>query len=254
MNAMVCSQISLLLGFECHPLNEDGSVAMIDTSLAFEDGDAMPVYVEKLGNQVRFFDDGETFLHFYGRGVKLDTLNKTKFIKLIARSNGVSLNDAGELEIWSSEVEAPAAFAKYLCTMTGLRVWEKDQIGLSTDTSLLVEEVAQCLKAWKPTQDITPDPEYRGISGQVYKLDFSFDGEAVIALSPHHSSVSTAIKKLLDIRSQPENSGLRILAVIDDRYDSRAAKKEGSIMEALATVWPMTRLEQAARLSTKRLN
>lgn len=248
---MICTHISNLLGVSCHPLNEDGSIAMIDTSFTFEDGDGVPVYIEKIGNQVRFFDDGETFLHFYGRGMKLDNANKTRFIKNAAEANGVSFNEMGELEVWGSEEQAPTAFSKYISVMVALTAWEKDQIGLSTDTSLLLDEVAQCLHAWKPDAVLTTCPEFTGISGQVYKLDFDFSGEAVIAISPHHSAVSAAIKKLLDIKSAPRNAHLKILAVIDDRYDSKTAKKEGLIMDALATVWPMTKLERQSGLTIR---
>lgn len=248
---MICSQISNLLGVSCHPLNDDGSIALIDTPFAFEDGDMLPVYMESLGGQIRFFDDGETIMHFHGRGVVIDGLNKVKFIKKIADSQGISLTNSGELEIWSSESEAPSAFAKYLSALIGLVDWEKDQIGQSTDTSILVEEVAQCLRAWKPNALLTPSPEYVGISGQTYKLDFDFNHEAVIAISPHHSAVSAAIKKLVDIKSSPVNSHVKVLAVIDDRYDSKAAKREGLIMDALATVWQMTQLEQQAGLTGK---
>lgn len=222
---------------------------MIDTSFTFEDGDGVPVYLERVGDQIRFFDDGETILHFYGRGIRIDSPKRARFIKNVAATNGVSLNDMGELEIWSLESQAPAAFAKYISTLIGLIDWEKDQIGLSTDTSLLVAEVAQCLHAWKPGAELTESPEYTGISGKAYKLDFDFNGEAVIAINPHHSAVSAAIKKLLDIKSAPTNSHLKVLAVIDDRYDSKAAKQEGLIMDALATVWPMTRLEQQAGMT-----
>lgn len=246
---MICSQISSLLGVSCHPLSDDGSVSMISTSFAFEDGDNVPVYIEKVGNHVRFFDDGETILHFMGRGVKLDGPKNTRFIKTMADSHGVSLNERGVLEVWAPESQAPAAFAKYISVLLGLTSWEKDQIGLSTDVSILVAEVAQCLHAWQPAANLKPDPEYVGISGQVYKLDFDFNDQAVIAISPHHSAVSAAIKKLLDIKSAPANAGLNILAVIDDRYDSKAAKREGLIMDALATVWPMTRLEQQAGMT-----
>jgi hypothetical protein len=246
---MICTQISNLIGIACHPLNEDGSIAMIDTAFAFDDGDGIPVYLEKIGGQVRFFDDGETILHFYGRGVKIDSAKKTRFIKNIAATNGVTLTDMGVLEIWAPESQAPSAFASYMSAMVGLTGWEKDQTGLSTDISLLITEVAQCLHAWKPNAQLTEDPEYIGISGESYKLDFDFNGEAVIAISPHHSAVGAAVKKLLDIKSAPKNSGLKVLVVIDDRYDSKAAKKEGLIMDALATVWPMTRLEKQAGMA-----
>lgn len=246
---MNCTNISDLLGISCQPLNEDGSIAMIETSFTFDDGEAVPVFLEKNGGQVRFFDDGGTIMHFLGRGVRLDDHKRTRFIKSMAATNGVTLSEIGELEIWAPEDQAPAAFAKYIGTLMGLAGWEKDQTGVSTDTSLLVAEVAQCLHAWKPNVGITKSPEYTGVSGQSYELDFDFNGEAVIAISPHHNAVSAAIKKLLDIKSAPANAGLKVLAVIDDRYDSKAAKREGLIMDALATVWPMTRLEQQAGIT-----
>lgn len=249
---MICSKISEVLGIVCHPLNEDGSVAMLETPFVFEDGGRMPVFLEKMGRQVRFFDDGRTVTHFYGRGISIEGARQTRFIKGAAESNGVSLNDKGVIEIWALEEEAPVAFAKYMATMTQLAGWEKDQIGQSTDASILISEVAQCLQAWRPNSNITESPEYKGISGQRYKLDLNFDGEGVIAISPHHVAVSAAIKKLLDIKSSPAYADLKIMAIIDDRQDSKAAKREGLIMDALATVWTMSRLEEKAGVKGNR--
>lgn len=246
---MICSQISSLIGVSCHPLSEDGNVAFIDTSFTFQDGSGVPVYVEKVGKQIRFFDDGEVILHLRGRGVALDDKKKTKFLKNITEPNSVMLSEAGELEIWSSANEAPAAFAKYISAILSLVRWESDQIGVATDLSLLISEVALCLRVLKPTAQISEGPEYVGISGHKYKLDLNFDGEAVLAISTHHAAVSSAAKKLLDIRGAMENDGLKVLVVIDDRHDSETAKKEGLILDAVANVWMMTRLEKEAKIS-----
>lgn len=246
---MICSKISSLIGISCHPLSDDGGIAMIDTSFVFEDGAGVPVFVESIGEQVRFFDDGEIILHFRGRGVQLDMPGKTRFIKNLAEPNGVALSDRGELEIWANAKDAPAAFAKYVSTILALVRWEHDQIGVATDMSLLIGEVEICLRALKPAAPLVGFPEYKGISGQVYKLDFNFDGDAVIAISTHHNAVSSAAKKMLDIRGAPENTDLKILVIIDDRHDADAAKREGLILDAVANVWMMTRLEQQAGMS-----
>lgn len=244
---MICSDLFKIIGVTCHPLTDD--VAMIDTSFAFEDGDGVAVFVEKAGKQIRFFDDGKVILHFLGRGLTLDG-KRAKFIKNIAEPHGVSLNSMGELEVWASEKEAPIAFAKFVSTIVGICSWERDHVGTATDTSLLVDEIGMYLRAWKPEANLVKDPEYRGISGFVYHLDYKMDGMGVVALTPHHSSVGAAVRKLLDIRSQPENQGLNFLAVIDDRYDLEAANREGLVIEALANVWTMTRLEKQVRLVT----
>jgi len=246
---MICSQISSLIGISCHPLTDDGDVAMIDTSFAFEDGAGIPVYVEKVGEHVRFFDDGGVILHLRGRGVNLDDNRKTRFIKSLAEPVGVTLSDMGELEIWANAKDSPSAFAKYISAMLALVRWEHDQIGVGTDMTLFIGEVAFCLRALKPGAELIEEPEYRGISGHVYKLDFNFDGSAVIAISTHPNSVSSAAKKLLDIRGAEENSGLKVLVVIDDRPDEEGAKNEGRILDSVANVWMMSRLEKQAGLA-----
>ena len=96
---MICSTLSGLIGFTCQPLNDDGSVAMIDTPFAFPDGDGIPVFVEKPQGRTRFFDDGATIMHLLGRGVVLDDHRKTRLMKDLAEPNGVALTDMGELEI-----------------------------------------------------------------------------------------------------------------------------------------------------------
>jgi hypothetical protein len=246
---MICSKISEMIGFECHPLSDDGSVAMIDTPFAFSDGDEIPVFVEKVAGQVRFFDDGNVILHFRGRGVSLDDNRQTRFLKNLAEPNGVRLNDMGELEIWTRAEDAPSAFAKYMSTMLAVCAWEVGQDGATTDTSLFLDEVTMCLRAWKPAAMIRDGKEFAGVSGHVYKMDLEFDGRAVLAIGTHPAAVSAAAKKLLDIGAATSNANIDILVVIDDRQDAELAKREGLVLESVANVLMMTRLERNANAS-----
>ncbi len=245
---MICSSISEMIGFECHPLADDGSVAMIDTPFAFPDGDEIPVFIEKMAGHVRFFDDGATILHLLGRGVSLDDHRKTKFIRNLAEPNGVVLTDLGDLEIWARQEDAPIAFAKYISTMLALSSWETDQSGVSTDTSLFLDEVAMCLKAWKCSVPLHEGREFTGISGHVYKMDYEFDGGAVLAIGTHPATVSYTAKKLLDIRAESQNDALKILLVIDDRRDADAAKSQGLVLDSLSNVMMMTQLQRRAQV------
>jgi hypothetical protein len=245
---MICSSISDMIGFICHPLTDDGSVAMIDTPFAFPDGDEIPVFVEKISNQVRFFDDGGVIMHLLGRGVSLGDQRKTRFIKNLAEPNGVSLTDLGELEIWAKSEDAPIAFAKYMSTMLALSNWELDQNGASTDASLFLDEVAMCLRAWKSSAELCDGEEIAGVSGHVYKMDFQFDGGAVLAIGTHPASVNSAAKKLLDIRAATQNDGLKVLLVIDDRRDPDAARSEGLVLDSVSNVMMMTKLQRSSRM------
>lgn len=243
---MICSSISEMIGFTCHALSDDGSVAMIDTPFTFPDGDGVPVFVEKIAGMVRFFDDGGAILHLLGRGISLDDQRKTKFIRNLSEPNGVSLNSMGELEIWSKKEDARDAFAKYISTMLALSSWEMDQDGAATDTSILLDEVAMYLRAWKSGAVVKEGEEYVGVSGHVYRMDFQFDGGTVLAIGTHPASVSATAKKLLDIRAATANDGLKILVVIDDRHDATTARREGLILDSVCNVMMMTRLQDAA--------
>lgn len=246
---MICSTLSTLIGFTCYPLSDDGSIAMIDAPFAFPDGDSIPIYVENAGGQIRFFDDGGAILHLMGRGISLEDKRKTRFIKTLASPYGVSLNDMGELEIFAPAAEAPAAFAKYISAMLSLSRWEHDQEGASTDTSLFIDEVVLCLRAWKPNATIGEGREYAGVSGHIYKMDIEFDGGSALALGTHPAAISAAAKKLLDIRSSTENEGLKVLVVIDDRHEPETAKKEGLILDSVANVMMMSKLERSVASS-----
>lgn len=247
---MICHQLTTLLGYQCHPLTDDGSVALVDTSFTFQDGDFVPVYVQHVAGQVRFFDAGETILHLMGRGVDLSTPGKIKFLKTIAEKNGTTINLSGEIEVYEQEVNASNAFAKYLSTLLSVVKWENDKQGISTDTDALVEEVSMYFKAAYPNEVQSPSPEYVGISGHVYKFDFIHGDSAVLAVTPHHTSISSAIKKLVDLNQVSINSNLNTLIVIEDRHDSKAANNETKVLTAISKVLPMSVLEKQATVST----
>jgi hypothetical protein len=123
---MINTNVSELLGIECHHLDEEGNVAVIDTPFLFYDGDSIPVYVELENGNVRFFDDGEIILRFGGFGFRVHEPGGTKFIEEIVAPCGVALNDAGEFEIKALRGEIPAAFAQYITAMLSIIRWEQE--------------------------------------------------------------------------------------------------------------------------------
>ena len=42
---MICQNLLNLTGFACQPLNEQGTLARINTPFCFADGDPVPVYL-----------------------------------------------------------------------------------------------------------------------------------------------------------------------------------------------------------------
>lgn len=130
---MITSNVSELLGFACHHLENDGSVAVIDTPFLFEDGDSIPVYVEEIGGRLRFCDNGEVIWHFMGRGVPLDEPGSANFMQEIVAPRGARLNSDGELEVWADATEAQAGFARYISAIFAIVGWEYEQVAIARE-------------------------------------------------------------------------------------------------------------------------
>lgn len=240
---MICDSLSAMIGFDCCPLTAAGNVALISTPFQFEDGEGVPVFAEVVDGQVRFFDDGGVMLHFLGRGMNLDDKRRLKFIATAAEMNGAVLNEQGEIEVWSSVESAPTAFAKYVSAILAVSAWERDQRGVSVDAALLIEDVEMALRAWRPSAPVLRDPEpFKGVSGQAYKFELLFDGQGVIATSPHPNAISANLRKLIDIKGLLANDALQFLVVIDDRNDPDAADREARVVQSVATVVPFSSL------------
>lgn len=250
---MICDHLTTLLGFECHPLDTSGEVALVSTPFQFADGDAVPVFVQTTNGQVRFFDDGQTAMHFVGRGLRLDDRRQARFLSAAAEAHGLVFGDDGEIEAWAPVSQAQHAFARYLGTMLELCRWEKDQEGVSSHLSMLVDEVAAALRAWKPKASLEPGATYTGISGKPHKLDFLFDGAGVAVANPHPNSASAVLRRLVDIRGAHANATLQLIVVIDDRADPEGAKREASILQSVARVWLLGALERQAQHSAPSL-
>lgn len=124
---MINANVSELLGFGCHYLNEEGTVAAIETPFLFGDGDPIPVYIEQRGDKLRFFDDGGVVWHFMSLGVPVYEPGQADFIKKLAAPSGVALNNEEELEIWSDIEHAPAAFARFMGAMFAMVRWEQEE-------------------------------------------------------------------------------------------------------------------------------
>lgn len=246
---MICNQISDLIGFACHPLDELGQVAMIETPFTFSDGDGVPVFVERVGERVRFFDDGGFYLHFRGRGMSLGGATQTRFLKTAAAQHGVAFTPAGELEVWSNLGSEPQAFARYIGAAMELMRWESEHAGVSAEPSLFIEEVALYLSAWKPNSSLVRHPKVQGITGKMHEFTFGLDGMLVAAVGVHHAAISSVLHKLIDIKAKPDNAGIKTLVVLDDRQDKEASSRESLVIGGVSEVIAMTRLQRQSGMT-----
>lgn len=246
---MNCTHIAATLGFDCVPLDDAGTVAMLATPFTFADGDPLPVFMQERGGTVRFFDDGDVFMHFTGRGIRMDTRTQAGFIAKAAQRHGASFGADWVLETVATNEGAADAFQRYMRALLAIGAWELENEGINTDTELVIEEAIMALRERDQHAEIVPAPTYRGISGKERALAFRYNGTGVAVTTTHHASVSAALMSMMDIRQQPENSTREFMFIIEDAEDPERAKADSLIMQAVAPVQLMSNLRRApARL------
>lgn len=243
--------VSKKFGFECHII--DDVVSMIETPFNFLNGYPLPIYTEEFHNKIRIFDGGETILHFLKSGMDLSNAKKVAFISNAIEPFGVTLSADGELEIYSDDRDAKSAFSKFIYAMFAITAWEIENDGKNVDGSILVSEVAMYFKAAYPNEAHSISDEFIGISGHKYKFDFIHGDKAVLAITPHHASVSSAIKKIIDLSLADENK-VKPFVVIEDRLNKNAAENEIKIISAIAPVIAFSKLEMKANMNSAAIN
>jgi len=242
---MICKQFSEITGLECHPLNDDGSVAFISSAFAFEDGDALPIYIEYIGNQVRFFDDGEVVFHFLGTGArKPGTTLRTTFIEKSIENYGLTLNEDGVIEMYTDPEHTQATFSNFVAGLLNVANWERENAGTNQPSLEFVEKVATALQEWRMDKPVIRAPKFKGESGKEYDFTFTQDGEAILAILPKGPSINAAVRKLLDVSNAAENQNIKTRVIIDNtNWDENDIAQAMIVLTRVSTyVWPLTEL------------
>lgn len=235
---MICNNLLHMTGFACQPISEQGNLARISTPFCFADGDPVPVYVQSFANNVhRFFDDGQTLLHFIGRGMKFTNGHKLRFLANIAQKHGAAMNDNGVLELFSKG-DAPAeSFAQYITCLIAIAHWEQEHQGHDANGAAFAQEVAHALLSLHPqsAHRFAAKPTYLGSSGKRHELDFKFEDKGYLAVKPNQQSAAPALYKLVDITNRQTNAEEQLVVVIDDRFDKTAAKNMKQVFRSIAS-------------------
>lgn len=230
-----------ITGMKCHELDEN--LWLITTPQTFADGDYIPVYIEKTGETIRFFDDMEIKNHFEGRGHPVNKLRRIKSLFDALRNDGLTVTNSGIVELVGNLSDAPKLFNQFTSSFVHVIDWEKEREGFTDQVSSLSEEVYNFLSSWKPESTIKQEICVSGISGKKYDFDYTFDGMPVIAISASASAIASAIKKLLDIKANTDNKG-QMYAVFDDRKASERMKKDVIILQSVSKSILLSRIER----------
>lgn len=242
---MICHNLSEILGFTCHPLNEDGSVAFVESSFEFHGGNMLPIYLKTVGHSIMFFDDHETVYNYIKRGYREcgERLDTTLIKSAISPFN-LDFSD-NQISVIGSAHDAKKIFARYFSGLLAASDLNKPAEPVDSKLQKLVGEVAELLPLWRPGATLKTRPEYKGLSKTKYKLDFQLDGEAVIVATPNANSVGSALRKMVDIAGR--NPSIEFRVVLEDvPKNKKQVDSQSTILSTMATVMTLTRLKKEA--------
>lgn len=239
---MSCQELNELLGISITPITDDGLVAWLSTPFDMPNGSKAPFYIERLGTHVRFFDDGCLYMYFCNLGLDEGSTKNFRFLREAAKNAGGNVNHDGVVEVISKLSDASSAFKIYLNIIQNLSSWEEQHRTVNHSAELFVEEVALHLRAWKGFDAISLNKKVRGVTGTEYTFPLAIGDRPVMAIQANKQQASSALHRLVDIRTDPDNSGIRPMVIIDDRQNVKKATSEAKILSAVSTVLPMSRL------------
>lgn len=101
MGNVTCSTVISKLGFECHPMS-DTLLRVTSPFTYYDDNEHISVFVQELSGQYRITDYCDTLMNIEARGINL-TKRKIDLIRSSLASQGVTLNESGEISAWANE-------------------------------------------------------------------------------------------------------------------------------------------------------
>lgn len=101
MGNVTCSTVISRLGFECHPMS-DTLLRVISPFTYYDDAEHISVFVQEMSGQYRITDYCDTLMNIEQRGIHL-TKRRIDLIRASLATQGVTLNDSGEISAWASE-------------------------------------------------------------------------------------------------------------------------------------------------------
>jgi len=101
MGNVTCSTVISKLGFECHPMS-DTLLRVISPFTYYDDSEQISVFVQEMSGQYRITDYCDTLMNIESRGINL-TKRKIDLIRTSLASQGVTLNESGEISAWATE-------------------------------------------------------------------------------------------------------------------------------------------------------
>lgn len=189
MGNVTCSTVISKLGFECQPMS-DTLLRVISPFTYYDDSEQISVFVQEMSGQYRITDYCDTLMNIESRGISL-TKRKIDLIRASLASQGITLDDSGEISAWASESTVGVMTANVI----------RGGLLASAQSSEWYAEVKddkfeRCVISYLKSQGLgaklSLKEKVRGISGHEITVPITLKQESPLALPKRGFTVSLA--------------------------------------------------------------
>lgn len=232
MGNVTCSTVISKLGFECHPMG-DTLLRVISPFTYYDDGEHISVFVQEKSGQYRITDYCDTLMNIESRGISL-TKKRIMSIRSTLASQGISLEDNGEITAWASEENIGEMTANVIRGGLLASAQTADWY-----TEVKDEKFERCVISYLKNQGLgarlSLKESIRGISGHDINIPISIKSESPLIVpkigftvslsSPRGwNSAHSTVGKLIDLSNNVPNIDNRFVIVDSERYSSELSQ------------------------------
>jgi hypothetical protein len=229
-----CNWASALTKYDCQPINGlDGALGLeIGTPFSMPGGAAINLYLMPLNRHVLISDNGDTLMHLSGIGIDVWNPSRMRSLREMVLPYGLSLSDAGDFKMISTEESAASKFATTITALLAINHWATTQLNVEPKTYDLAAEAEPYIVARNPSLPIKLNPKVRGASASEHTFNFLHGNELIDIITPYPVSTGMELRKIGDVSNGPFLGGKSLLVIIDDRFEPLRAQSELAMLGA----------------------
>lgn len=246
---MMCSTLLANLGYECHPVSRS-MVRVISPYTYCDDGEHVGAFLQEIGShQFKVTDRCDALLNMESRGINL-TAQRIKELRAMLDTQGLSMNERGEISVWANESNLADATARVVRAGILASSLSLDWYQLPKEDGFR-REVASYLKSTIISSQLAFGEEVYGGSGHKIKVPITVQHKhqpkylftTQVREGASWSAAYGTLGRVMDLRNANPELENRFI-IIDDKAVGEQFNQLASLFADSCQVLPYGQREQ----------
>ncbi|UPG96333.1 DUF1828 domain-containing protein [Luteibacter aegosomatissinici] len=212
--------------------------------MSLPNGSPIDFYLINYGDRFVVTDDGLWLFALRSLGYSLEDRRNWRGLAELAATHGFSLCDDGSFEIDGDASRLHILGGSVIRMICALVAWEKEHYAAADSDLSLNREVERLMRLKAPLWPIEKSPIVRLPNGQELRFDFKWGTKYVDAIAPIPLSVSSRLRKILQMQKELMDTE-SVLFIVDDRAEPKKATQELAILAQVSKAITLSDFDSA---------